>query len=175
MIQKFLVLFALLSVSTAGAYADTTAPLFTATSDAASGAIAIKLLVSDDGAAKSILYSAKGGPEKSFDLKNLATGIVLYETSRQQVAVLQGIHFDLTSGGPLTIDYLYNGLSGERRRFDLDLERTGGVWATEVDDSAGRRVFTKLFLKAKIFLGQIVGIASISPSNESAEENPHIL
>jgi hypothetical protein len=148
--------------SASSACADQTIPLFTATSDAVAGVLSIGLRVTDDAVATG-LYYATSSEENVIPLDGLGSGIVLYSASGHDVAILRSSDFDPATGGSLTLDYLYNGISGERRMFDFELDRMGTDWKPSVNDQAGRRGFTSLYLKAKRFLGQIIGIASITP------------
>jgi hypothetical protein len=152
----------LLAALPARALADTTTALFKATSDATSASITVSLKTNDDHVATALVYVASDGQSSEFDLKGLAAGIVLVQAGGQTAATLKSGNFDPANGGELTLNYIYNGISGEHRDFVFELDRQGTDWATSVNDNAGRRTFHSLYLKAKKFLGKVIGIASIT-------------
>ena len=55
-------------------------------------------------------------------------GIVLEEQKSKNVVILRGLNMDAKNGGALEIDYLYNGITGSRGRFSLDINRTSNGW-----------------------------------------------
>ncbi|MBC7384796.1 MAG: hypothetical protein H7301_01375 [Cryobacterium sp.] len=135
--------------------------LLTATSDAIKGECKISLVVNADGKATDFEYVTPSDHGK-FPISSLKAGIILLKEAGQNVMILRSNKFDAGSGGELTMDYLASGVSGKRGSVLLGLERSGQKWEALANDSAGRRVVTKAFLKAKKLFGKIIGIASIT-------------
>ena len=142
--------------------ADTKLPLFVATSDAFTGNLELDLTVDVNTNVTGLTYT-ENGKETPVSPTQLASGIVLYQTSGKDVAVLSGQNFSVTTGGPLTLKYLYDGLSGTYQNFDFALSRQSQSWNANVTDSNGiPQNFTTMYLTANKLLGKIIGIESIT-------------
>jgi hypothetical protein len=99
---------------------------------------------------------------KNFNLAQLPQGLVLMNYSGRDVVKLVSKNFDPKHGGPITVVYLSNGVTNQYNRYELEVERTGQDWSVMVNDQAGRRKVTRMFMKARKALGQIVGIEKIT-------------
>jgi len=144
------------------AFADTTLPLFTATSDAFSNSLDVKISVDVNGAATSIVYTANG-KEQSFGVEDLAQGIVLYQANGENVITLSSANFSSTLGGNINVRYLANAVSNSYGNFVFSIAPQGQNWGSSVTGSNGtQQLFTTMYLTAKRVLGQVVGIQSIS-------------
>lgn len=84
-------------------------------------------------------------------------GIVIEEIAGQPVAILKSDNFDKIYGGPLVLDYLYNGISGERREFHMSLDIEADVWGLYKENKVINRL---MFIINKSFFGNI-GIKDI--------------
>jgi hypothetical protein len=63
--------------------------------------------------------------------------------------------FDTTYGGVIVLDYLANGVVGDRDELEIDLRKNGSKWEITMDG----QVTTKLFVKGKTKM--IVGLIGI--------------
>lgn len=55
-------------------------------------------------------------------------GVVLFRKKGRDVVVLKSLNADAVNGGALEIDYLYNGITGSRKLYRLELDRTSDSW-----------------------------------------------
>jgi hypothetical protein len=136
--------------------------LFTATSDAFSGSLTMGANVDDASDLVSFVYTAVG-TTKTIQLSNLKAGIVLYQASGKDAAVLSSNNFNAQTGGSLTVKYLEDGVSGTYDTFECEMIRQGQTWKMTSADSGGdQKVFTLMYLTAKKLFGTVIGIASIT-------------
>lgn len=59
----------------------------------------------------------------------LKTGVTLEQRDKYVVMSLRSDNFDLEQGGQVTVDTLYNGATGERRGYDLQIAQNSKGWA----------------------------------------------
>lgn len=86
-------------------------------------------------------------------------GLVLEKRGNHEVLKLESNNFDLEQGGVVTIDTLYNGVSGQRKEYDLHLAKAqDGEWRL----FKGSKVIKKLHIivNKKFALGA-VGVKEI--------------
>lgn len=75
--------------------------------------------------------------EESFDLNKLLAGAVVATKKNTPIVKIRfDRNFDPAYGGHFILDYLFSGVSGERRQFDLDLSRNGSKWEIIVEKKA---------------------------------------
>jgi hypothetical protein len=67
--------------------------------------------------------------------------------------------FDTTYGGTIILDFLTNGISGNRDNLEVDLRKNGSKWEVAMDGKVTRKMFVKG--KTKLVVG-LIGISSIS-------------
>lgn len=171
-VQALALVFAFSSVSSAFADSSpwTTAPatdtavtLFTATSDAKPGTMTVQILVDASHNITHFRYlTSVSTVVETFDLANLKAGIVIYQEQGKDVAVLSSQDFLPGHGGHLSMRYISNAINNSHGTFEADLDRTGQDWKVSVNETAGRRYFTKMYLKAKKFFGSVVGVGSVT-------------
>ena len=86
------------------------------------------------------------------------SGVVLEKRGSQTVINLKSDNFDLEQGGHVTIDTLYNGVSGERKAYDLQLSKSSEGWRLFRGDG----IIKKLHIVTnKKFLLGTVGVKEI--------------
>ena len=134
----------------------------TITTDAIQGEITLYGDTDADGSLVNLNYTKPNADPTVFPIANLKDGIVLFSAQGQDVVVLQSDTFDPKSGGSVNMHYLFNGLTGRHHDFGIEVDRTGDSWSALVNETTGRRAFTKMYLKANKVWGQIVGIASVT-------------
>lgn len=58
----------------------------------------------------------------------LDAGLILPQAGNQVYAKINGVNFDNTLGGIIVIDTLYNGITGKRRSYELELAQDQAGW-----------------------------------------------
>ncbi len=105
--------------------------------------------------------TAEGGlvNEERFDLIKLFTGPAVQVIKNKPVVKIRfDRSFDPAYGGHFVLDYLFSGISGERRTFDMDLSKNGVKWEVIV----GNKPVTKLhFVGNKKAIVGTIGVARI--------------
>lgn len=91
------------------------------------------------------------------DLKN-TDGMVMEQRDQYNVLNLKSNNFDYSAGALIVVDALYNGLSGDRVSYDLDLVKDQLSWKLFKNNN----VISKLHVKInKVIIAGVVGIKSI--------------
>lgn len=152
--------WAAMSIGSASAIASEVT-LISVTSDAVEGVLQMKLVLDDAGKVTQIKYVAPQSTQ-TFPIAGLANGLTIMKNGNYEVIKLYSKNFDPASGGPITMDYLFNGITGARANFPLLLDRQGQDWVVYADLNSGKRQFTQMYLKANRVFGQIVGVEKIS-------------
>ena len=62
-------------------------------------------------------------------------GIILKRKSGRDIVILRGMNVGTIYGGDLEIDYLYNGITGRRKSYDLSLILENDSWKLQVGES----------------------------------------
>lgn len=70
-------------------------------------------------------------------------GVILEERNGYQAVILKAADFSVTLGGSLELNYLYNGISGSRRKLMMELLPVGGEFALYRDGLPVNRLFLK--------------------------------
>ena len=94
-----------------------------------------------------------------FELKDLQKAQTMQvKSGRDVVKIKFSSGFDPAYGGAFTMNYLVNGVTGERKNLELDLRRNGAKWEVTV----GNKLTKKLHVigNRKAIVG-VVGIAEI--------------
>ena len=88
----------------------------------------------------------------------LSNGLVLEQRGNKTVIKLTSSNFDQFRGGQLTIDTLFNGINGQRKKYDLELAKSLTGWKL----FSGKKQISKLHIvvNKKVFIGSI-GIKEI--------------
>jgi hypothetical protein len=99
----------------------------------------VKLVVETDSnetlmAMRKDIYSASGKliDEKTFTPSDVFAGqAVMSEVDGRKVVILKASRssLSLTNGGTVALDYLYNGITGERKTQSYALKKSSGKWA----------------------------------------------
>ena len=97
--------------------------------------------------------------DETFDLNKLFTGpAVAIKKNKPVVKIRFDKNFDPAYGGHFVLDYLFSGVSGERRTYDLDLSKNGVKWEVIV----GNKPVSKLhFVGNKKAIVGTIGVARI--------------
>jgi hypothetical protein len=91
------------------------------------------------------------------ELKN-PDGMILEKRGEHNVLSLKSDNYDHDRGGIITIDSLYNGISGERRSVDLELAKDKTSWRLFKDD----KMISKFHVKVnRVIIIGVVGIKKI--------------
>ncbi len=114
----------------------------------------ISLFYKDD------FLEGKKTERESLDSKELghSNGLVLEERSGHIVISLKSHNFDKSRGGIIEVDTLYNGINGERKRYQLHLAKDSTGWKLFNDQHPISKLHIEVNKKA--FLGS-VGVKNI--------------
>lgn len=83
------------------------------------------------------------------------SGVIMEERDGYNVLNLKSDNFDNVRGGRITIDTLYNGITGERREYDVELAKDKAGWKL----FNGKKIVTKFHIKVhRIIMMGVVGI-----------------
>lgn len=88
----------------------------------------------------------------------LAAGLVLEKRDNYEVIKLLGQNFAEHNGGHITLDTLYNGATGSRKQYELELNRAGETWEVTRE---GAPIEHLHLVSRKVFPLGTVGIADI--------------
>lgn len=89
----------------------------------------------------------------------LSTGAVLTEMDGKKVVILKvSSNFNLKTGGIVTLNYLYNGITGSRKNYQFTMSRSGDTWKVT---KGGRRVDKLHFVTNKKPIIGTIGIKEI--------------
>ena len=86
-------------------------------------------------------------------------GIVLRRVKNKDLLILKSLNLDDRNGGSLEIDFLYNGITGQRRKFVVELDRTSDSWQLSKD---GRIIKHLELISNKVIIFGTVGIKEIN-------------
>lgn len=104
----------------------------------------------------------KGGKQKereALDIKRLITaGLILEKRDGHEVIKLLGENFAEHNGGHITLDTLYNGATGSRKQYELELNRAGKTWEVTRE---GAPIEHLHLVSRKVFPLGTVGIENI--------------
>lgn len=89
---------------------------------------------------------------------NTKDGVILEKRDNYNVLNLKSDNFDYSRGGRIIIDTLYNGISGERRFFDLELAKDKNSWKLFKNNKAVSKFHVKV---NKVIILGTVGIKTI--------------
>lgn len=99
--------------------------------------------------------------EGLYNLQDLYKGsVVQVKSNRDVVKIRMNKNFDPTYGGPFVLDYLFSGISGERRDLDLDLRKNGSNWEVTLNNKTTSKLH--VIGNRKIIVG-VIGISRILP------------
>lgn len=85
-------------------------------------------------------------------------GVILDKRGDHTVINLKSSNFDYVRGGTVIIDTLYNGVTGERKEYEIELAKDGNGWKLW----NGKNAISKLHIEVnkKVFIGT-VGVKNI--------------
>ena len=93
------------------------------------------VIVSNDGREikaffKDVYENGKKISREALDAKIIIkNGMILEQRDQYIVMKLQSSNFDLGQGGIVTIDTLYNGASGERKSYEIQIAQSANGWS----------------------------------------------
>jgi hypothetical protein len=99
---------------------------------------------------------------EKWTLAEIQKGVTVLQEGQYKVMILTGRSLTAKDGGTVTIDYLRSGLSGERGKFGMEMQRLGAKWQIYTSRNTGMRAFTLMNLLKNEFLGRVVGIRAIT-------------
>lgn len=90
-------------------------------------------------------------------------GIVAAEREDRDIVLLKTKNFDPAVGGTVVMDYLYNGVTGARRTFNLLMSKVNGKFVVSKVD--GSRVNRMIFIGNRApMISRVIGIKEIRAS-----------
>ncbi len=92
-----------------------------------------------------------------FSTSKLPAGIVLMKVQGREVFILRSQNFDANRGGSIELDYLKNGMTGNRDQVEIEVEYGPSGWQALHEGKPFR--FIKVV--SKRFLGKVVGIKEL--------------
>lgn len=95
-----------------------------------------------------------------FNPNDLSTnhGLILEQRDGYNILNLKSDNFDYDRGGRITIDTLYNGITGERRGYDIELAKDKVGWRL----FSNKKVVSKFHVKVlRVIIVGTVGIKSL--------------
>ena len=96
--------------------------------------------------------------DKAYETEGTKTGIVLLKQSGRDVVKLKSTNFSEYNGGNVVLDYLYNGITGKRKKLEMDLSRDGDTWSLYINGKKSEKLH---FVKNKKAIVGVVGIKKI--------------
>ena len=96
--------------------------------------------------------------DQTFSIAQARVGIVMYMTGDHEVIRLRLTdRFEPQYGGPLTIDHLFNGITGSRKSMALEVTRQGDTWVLEYN---GKNA-SKANVISNRLMGKVIGVKQI--------------
>lgn len=96
--------------------------------------------------------------DETFSLAQARRGIVMYTTGDHEVIRLRLTdRFEPQYGGPVTIDHLFNGITGSRKTLALDVSLQGETWVLEHNGKNASRAS----VVTNRVLGKVIGVKQI--------------
>ncbi len=78
---------------------------------------------------KDVYEKGQKTKREALDPKIIKSGLVLEKRDKYEVMKLSSSNFDLEQGGIMKLDTLYNGASGERRTYEVEIAKSKSGWA----------------------------------------------
>jgi len=91
-------------------------------------------------------------------IHKMVEGVNLEKRDKYEVVNLKSDNFAAHNGGNIELDTLYNGASGKRKSYELEVDRLGDHWEVLKD---GKKVEVLHLKSNKVFLLGTVGIKDI--------------
>lgn len=96
--------------------------------------------------------------DQTFSISQARVGIVMYMTGDHEVIRLRLTErFEPQYGGPITIDHLFNGITGSRKSMALEVTRQGDTWVLEYN---GKNASQAHVISNRL-LGKVIGVRQI--------------
>lgn len=96
--------------------------------------------------------------DETFTLAQARRGIVMYTTGDHEVIRLRLTErFEPQYGGPVTIDHLFNGITGSRKTLALDVSLQGDSWVLEHNGKNASRAS----VVTNRVMGKVIGVKQI--------------
>ncbi len=95
---------------------------------------------------------------ETFSLSQARQGIVMFMAGEHEVIRLRLTdRFEPQYGGPVTIDHLFNGITGSRKTLALDVTQQGDSWVLEQN---GKNASKASVITNRV-LGKVIGVKQI--------------
>jgi DNA-directed RNA polymerase subunit E'/Rpb7 len=95
---------------------------------------------------------------ETFSIAQARMGIVMFTTGDHEVIRLRLTErFEPQYGGPVTIDHLFNGITGSRKSMALEVTRQGDLWALEHNGKNASRAS----VISNRLMGKVIGVRQI--------------
>lgn len=91
----------------------------------------------------------------------IADGVVASKRDGREIIILRPKNFNAVTGGIISLDHLYNGITGSRRDFNLKLTKVGGQFVLLTIEGVK---INRLLVVANKVIGKVVGIKEIRAS-----------
>lgn len=103
---------------------------------------------------------AKGNvmSRQEFSISLGSDGVVLKQINGRDIVVMRGHNVGPVYGGGLELDYLYNGITGSRKSFDMELAREDNKWEVLVEGKKVSHLHFKVHRKR--FIG-VIGVRKV--------------
>lgn len=96
--------------------------------------------------------------DETFSLSQARIGIVMYMSGDHEVIRLRlSDRFEPQYGGPVTIDHLFNGITGSRKSLALEVTRQADSWVLEHN---GKNA-SKASVVSNRIMGKVIGVRQI--------------
>lgn len=96
--------------------------------------------------------------QKEFSNNLDHTGVVLEKQKGRDIIILRGLNVDYRYGGSLEVDFLYNGITGSRGKYTIELDKNSDSWQISKDGRVVNQIH--MIANRKPFVG-VVGIKKI--------------
>lgn len=131
------------------------------TSDARPGTDTLNLQLDEEETIVALRKFSLDGKGSTHPFAELQPGAVLLKAEGRVILKLVNVNATQKDGGEIKLMYLSNGIWNSYGEFNMELVHEGKNWGLQVNEPSGRRAFTKMILKKKVFLGQVIGIGEI--------------
>lgn len=131
--KLLLLMFVIVSLGTVALAADQT--IATITTDSSNRTYKLVIDTSEDDHKIKNFYKDTYEEGKKINRENLntdilvKTGVILEQRKKFVIMKLKSNSFDLDQGGIVTIDTLYNGVTDQRREYDLQIAQSSSGWS----------------------------------------------
>jgi hypothetical protein len=126
----------------------------------------VGIMVNDNTGEAELLYKkvvSHNNEVLTFDkhkLETVAEGVTFVKRGKREIVKMKLENIHPSEGADIILDYLYSGISGERKKEDLAVDRVGEDWIVRMD---GKKVKSLHFKSNKKLLIGTIGIKDVVP------------